>query len=399
MIRATWKKSIALLLVLLLIATPLAACGKGEPEEEAPPVETEAPATPEPPEPEEEETPELRLPGDIIAGIGRHEVIFELDDMPLLWEEMYHYLQSTRHMLEQWTVIEDWDADSGEIDADGEPMTFNELLIHSAITNALQHRAVQRLFYDLDETLDEGRYQEAKQDYMEMFEATEEEFLAMLWEGYLTEDVFIYIFSAMEMHNQAMAAIVGENGENVPAEAVNAFVEEHEILRAKHILLSTQDENRQDLPDDEIAVISARALELYEELAALTGQAQRIRFQEMLDSYGEDPGMLMNPEGYTFMPHAMVAEFTAGTQELEIDEIGPPVRSGFGYHIILRLPVEEDQFVMLPGGAQPMPIQGLAGATYVESILEEIKAELQTQYRTTPLFDRIVPGEIFAAAD
>jgi len=377
------------------------ACGQSAPEEEEPPVETEAPETPEPIEPEPE-MPELRLPGDTIAGIGRYEVIFELDDMPLLWEEMYHYLQSTRRMLESVMVIEDWDADSEELDADGEPMTFNEILIHNAIENALQHRAVQWLFNDLGETLEEDHYQETKAEYMEAFGMSEEEFLAMLWENYLTEGTFAYIFSVLAMRDQAMIALYGEQGEAVPAEAIDAFVEEHEVLRAKHILLSIRDENNQDLPEAEQAEVRAAADAIFEEVTALQGDARLTLFDELIIEVGEDPGMFSNPEGYVFMEGVMVPEFFDGTRALAYGEISPPIRSGFGYHIILRLPVEGDQEVMQPGmqpGAPPETVQRMAAISHMRELLEEIKEELQAQYRTTPLFDRIVPGEIFAAAE
>ncbi|MCL2828998.1 MAG: peptidylprolyl isomerase [Oscillospiraceae bacterium] len=366
MIRANWTKGLALLLALLLVMLPLAACGQGEPEEEV----------------------------KMIAGIGSHEVIFELDDMPLLWEEMYYYLQHARHMLERAMPVEDWDAYSNESNADGDLMTYNELLIYTAIMSALQHRAVEWLFNDLGETLDENYYQETKAEYMEAFEMNEEEFLEMLWENYMTEDVFMYVFSILAMRDQAILALYGEHGENVPAETVNAFVEEHEILRAKHILLMTQ-----GLTEEEQDEVRAAADAIFEEVTALQGNARMIRFEELIAEEGEDPGMDSNPEGYVFMEGVMVPEFFDGTMALAYGEISPPIRSNFGYHIILRLPVEGDQFVMLPGGAQPMLIQSLAAGTHMESLLETIKEELQEQYRTTPLFDRIVPSEIFAAAE
>jgi len=337
------------------------------------------------------------LPEDIIAGIGRWDVVFELDDMPLLWEEMYYYLQNTRAMLERAMPIVDWDAYSHEANADGELMTFNELVIQNAMASALQHRAIQRLFTDLDKTMDEGIYRESKQEYMEMFNLNEEEFSATLWENYMTEDVFAYIFSVLAMRDQVMAALVGEHGEDVPEEAVNAFVEEHEVLRAKHILLMTQ-----DLSEAEQAEVRAEADAIFAEVTALQGEARMTRFDELIAEVGEDPGMFANPEGYVFMPGVMVPEFFDGTLALAYGEISPPIQSSFGYHIILRLPVERGQPVMQPGmppGAPPETVQALAAISHMVDVLDAIKEELQTQYRTTPLFDRIVPSEIFAAAE
>ncbi|MCL2362787.1 MAG: peptidylprolyl isomerase [Defluviitaleaceae bacterium] len=68
-------------------------------------------------------------------------------------------------------------------------------------------------------------------------------------------------------------------------------------------------------------------------------------FVELMETYGEDPGMVGNPEGYTFVAHQMVSEFSEMTMSLEIGEIGPPVRSDFGWHIVLRVEPDPDNIM------------------------------------------------------
>jgi len=175
-----------------------------------------------------------------------------------------------------------------------------------------------------------------------------------------------------------------------PQAAVDAFVESEGILRAKHILIDTR-----ELMAEEQVEANAFAIALFEELQALSGDELLERFDEMMADYGEDPGMLTNPDGYTFGPGAMVREFTEGTEALGLYEVGPPVQSTFGYHIILRLPVQADDFVMMPGGAQPL--SSMIAWAQADFALERVKDGIS--YELMPIFSQIVPGEVFAQQD
>ena len=70
-------------------------------------------------------------------------------------------------------------------------------------------------------------------------------------------------------------------------------------------------------------------------------------FDTLMAEYGEDPGMVANPHGYTFTAGMMVSEFEQGTRELEIGEISGLIRTVHGYHIILR--IEPDPYDELFG--------------------------------------------------
>jgi len=70
-------------------------------------------------------------------------------------------------------------------------------------------------------------------------------------------------------------------------------------------------------------------------------------FRTLVETYGEDPGMWQNPEGYTFVSGVMVPSFEQATRELEIGEISGIVWSDFGIHIIKRVEPNPDN-VMRP---------------------------------------------------
>jgi len=95
------------------------------------------------------------------------------------------------------------------------------------------------------------------------------------------------------------------------------------------------------MPEDPAHTATARAQAILDRLHA--GED----FDTLMATYGEDPGMWGNPEGYTFIATQMVPEFSAGTEALEIGEISGLVRSDFGYHIIMR--VEPDPYNVMHG--------------------------------------------------
>lgn len=67
-------------------------------------------------------------------------------------------------------------------------------------------------------------------------------------------------------------------------------------------------------------------------------------FDQLIETYNEDPGMQQNPDGYVFTEGDMVEPFYEGTKALEVNEISDPVRTDYGWHIILRLPLEDKDF-------------------------------------------------------
>lgn len=118
------------------------------------------------------------------------------------------------------------------------------------------------------------------------------------------------------------------------------YMEEEEILAAKHILIRVG-----EFENEEAAM--EFATEIWER--AVAGED----FAELKEAYSEDPGRVSHPDGYTFTTGMMVPEFEQTTRELEIGEISYPIRAYHGIHIILRVePNMED--VMRPRNA-PTP--------------------------------------------
>lgn len=113
-------------------------------------------------------------------------------------------------------------------------------------------------------------------------------------------------------------------------------------ITADHILLATQDAaTGEALSDEEIAAKKALAEELAEKLSSYTGEDLSAYFASLADEYSEDPGRASNPAGYTFTTGSMVQEFEDAAYALAEGEVSGIVESQFGYHILLRLPLDE----------------------------------------------------------
>lgn len=119
-------------------------------------------------------------------------------------------------------------------------------------------------------------------------------------------------------------------------EEARAYVEEN-FVRAKHILLLTQDPTtRQALDEATVAEKKAKAEDL---LSQLRGGAD---FDTLMNENSEDTGLQTNPDGYTFGKGQMVKPFEEAAYALGVDEMSDIVESSFGYHIIKRLPMTEE---------------------------------------------------------
>ena len=124
-----------------------------------------------------------------------------------------------------------------------------------------------------------------------------------------------------------------------------AQMNEHDLMGWVVLTIANNDDEfaafESFLPDEELVDAYELVQSLLERL--LAGED----FDTLMAEYGEDPGMVDHPDGYTFTRGLMVSEFEQATLELEIGEISGIVESWHGYHIILR--IEPNPYDMLFG--------------------------------------------------
>ena len=204
----------------------------------------------------------------------------------------------------------------------GSSERYNEQIAESAKQQLTLQAILENKMKEYKLTLDETALDERLASQDEQM-GSAEHMDDLLGQMHLTREMYRRMLSVDIMVPQ----IVGHLTE-AEAEAVRALFDE-EFYRCKHVLIA-------DETDDPAK--AALAKEVAEK--AKSGAD----FDELVKEYGEDPGMAQSPAGYVFTEGEMVEPFFEGTKALEVGGVSDPVQSGFGWHIIQRLPLGDEEF-------------------------------------------------------
>ena len=175
-------------------------------------------------------------------------------------------------------------------------------------------------------------------------DATDEAWGELLTANFLTENLYRAQARANLQLQKLMEAKYGKNGELLSTAALQHYIEDKEYLRCNHILFLTMDmETREPLDEETIAAKKSRAEEIAAELQSIENREELLaRFAELKAELDEVSGKTRYPDGYIFTPGTMVAAFEETTKALSAFEVSAPVLSEYGYHVIIRLPVDAD---------------------------------------------------------
>ena len=175
----------------------------------------------------------------------------------------------------------------------------------------------------------------------------------------LSEDAFEYINTNGYLFTNLADKLVGQ-----PSDAdLEQYVEDNGIFSVKHILLMTATEQE----DGSLTLLNGSA-PTNEDGSEYTGTAEEYNaaqkalaesllarlqdpsapdtlFDELMTTYSEDGGVSTNPDGYTFTAEdSLVGGFREAALELEPGELSGIVETDYGYHIMLRLPVDASTY-------------------------------------------------------
>lgn len=279
----------------------------------------------------------------VYAAYKPETVVFTVNGEKITWQEYFYWLNSTVLSMDQnnKTQIEDWSADSGS----GGGTSYAQYAAEQIKQAILQCHVVDAKATEMGVTLteaDKTQIASTLKTNITNFcgsSATEKDFNTYLGTLYMTRDYYDYVNRVMYLYYDIFDKVMGENGEKCSDDETKVFAEDNGYITADHILFSTQDADGNAISDAEIAKKQAEAKKAADELKGITDHAKLLkRFKELKDKYTEDPGAPNYPNGYCFTNGQVVDEFETAAKGLSEYQVSDPVKSKYGYHIILRLP-------------------------------------------------------------
>lgn len=290
---------------------------------------------------------------DVVATAGEHEITAQ-EMLYFATSELDYYL-STMAMYGMGELP--WGLET-------QGMLYEESVKKTGVELALLHRVMPKIANE--EGIDADPASKATaQTYLDDLKADlggdEELYKYVLWQSVLTEDLFIESLEAADMYGAVYDKFYGENGTKFPTDAdIVDYLEESGYYRTKHILLKTVNTEENDvdadgnaipntfapLSEEEVAAQLALAESILPQLEGLTGDALESKFDELMNAHSQDTDAEGNQncvDGYLASPSQMVAEYEAASLDLDDWGVSGLVESVYGYHIIVRLPLEADQ--------------------------------------------------------
>lgn len=306
-------------------------------------------------------------------------VVATYDGQDVLWPEYFYWLNEYAGYLDYLAMLGAFTYSDGWNGYDlTTRYTDGELVARSAWERLVQYRAVRALAAEQGVVLDgedEAQVQENFRLSADGFgdsdgTCTDEEeaaFVQYLDEMGMERSLFEDVLRTERLSDKLFAALYGEEAAGYTDEYALAFAQEQGIMAAKHILLFTVDMTTgQPLSQEEIAQRKQTADELYEQLAAVQESPQELEalFDQLMEENSEDTGLAAYPDGYIFGEGTMVSAFEQTTKSLREYGLSEPVLSEYGYHIILRLPVDPDGMLMDASGQELTVRMAAAQADY-----------------------------------
>ena len=235
-------------------------------------------------------------------------------------------------------------------------------LLEQGVNLSIYHTIIRQKAAELGCLLTDGQAAEVK---TAMDEADLEN-SAPLWD--LTGKGAQFIFEMNPYYENLLDAVTHEPS----AQELDEYVESRGVFAVKHILLMTTDQATQEpLSDEEIAEKRAKAEDLLAQLQ--TAVDLPAKFDELMMAHSEDNPQ-NNPDGYLAKSGDMVAPFEEASLALEEGGLSGIVESEFGYHIILRLPLTDEDKAQYREEYRPGVLEDLVSQWQKEAEVVRSKA-------------------------
>lgn len=325
-----------------------------------------------------------------LCGLGPDEVVATMDGIGITAEElMYWLVNNCEQMRSYYLYYQGTDELPWNTIDESTGQTFSDYLLQDAIDYAATQRMVEKQAKQAGITVQQADKDaiQASLDSLTAQLAADTDKITVeqyLWQQALTTDLYHWNCEMDYLYQGLSDYYFGEGGEHEPTEdIVLAYLDDAGYYKVKHILLATVDtETDQPLDEKAVADKKKQADDLLAQLKA-SGNDQAL-FDRLMNEYSEDPGLASYPEGYNFQINTNVdPAFEAAALELEPGQISDVVEGVSGYHIILRLPMDAEEF----------------WATFITeqmSLMASLWME-KAEIKTTDAHDKLEPKAIYQA--
>ncbi len=328
------------------------------------------------------------------------EVMLTVNGIDVTWGELFYWYQFDVSNIENVNGdISDWDAECSF--AAGK--TNREYVTENALDTVKHYCALESKAKEMGVGLtdeDKAELQATWESNVQSYgNGDEQAFIEYLAKAFLTKDLFDHLSEVNKLYARVLENMFGANGEKISEDEVIQKATDMGYVRAKHILLSTKDDTGAALPDDQIAEKKTTADKLLAELKGITDKTQlETRFDELIKEYGEDPGSEYYTDGYTFQSGAgtMDTSFETAATELGEYELSGVVKSDYGYHIILRLPLKAGAAVEFTSETDMTPLSYYVAQDMFTAETDNWAEESKVEYTDT--YKKMDLAEVFSKA-
>lgn len=221
--------------------------------------------------------------------------------------------------------------------------------------------------------------------------ATAEDFEQYLIDAHMSREQYETILKFNLYYEEIYQVKYGKDAEYVSDEDALQYLEDNGYFYANHILFMTNDPmNETGLTEEEVKLAYENAVKISEELRAIEDHDELVaKFLELKQEYDEDTGKVRYPNGYLFTSGEMVESFEKAVAEAEAYEVTEPVESNYGYHVIIRLPLDPDVVIPSQSKTARQIVADKSHAEFMQSNYENAKAEVKEVLSQFNLMDYI----------
>lgn len=288
------------------------------------------------------ETPDVTM---ALLGFPGTTTVMTVDGAEVSAEEYLYWLGYATEYVGYYQFGDpaaiDWEMDTGS-------GTVTEYLINNARDLAAFNQVIRNQCAERNITLTDEEKAELDQQLADAVETSggQEAFELALKEVNRTEDGLRSMYEASNflyasLQNQLFPA---KDAASLTAEELAQWAADNGKMQVKHILFKTVDDSGNALSDEEKEAAKQKAEDTLAQLQASDDMENL--FDQLMNELSEDgrysDGTLGAPDGYLFGEGEMVQEFEDAAKALGEHELSGIVETSYGYHILLRLPVDTE---------------------------------------------------------